>query len=276
MASPCEILVRCNRQGEAEELASLAFMETKRIEVKFSRYRDDNLVYAINHSDGQAITLDAETSQLLQYASQCYDLSDGLFDITSGILRRAWKFDGQEISPDTNLISSLRGLVGWGKVEFDGIHVKLLPGMEIDLGGLGKEYAVDQVAQLLYENSHFPLMANFGGDIRALDLSGKHEPWHIGIENPYLEGGSAGAIQLRQGAVTTSGDSRRFCFVEGQRLGHILDPRTGWPVGGAPRSVTVMADFCMEAGLLSTMAMLKGKDAEAFLTEQGVKYYCIR
>ncbi len=276
MASPCEILVPCTSASEAHELALLAHAETSRIEQKFSRYLPDNVVFAINHSNGEPVNIDDETFHLLSYAGECHALSEGLFDITSGILRRAWNFNGQEVQPDKKLIASLLRLVGWDKTRLDGASFSLLPGMEIDLGGLGKEYAVDRVAQILYKASNRPLMVNFGGDIRAISPASVYRPWKVGIEDPEQTSRSLGAIDLANGAIATSGLSYRHCYVNGKRLGHILNPQTGWPVEDAPRSVTVLAGFCTEAGLLSTMAMLQGKGAETFLAAQQVKYHCIR
>lgn len=276
MASPCEILIHGNSASEAHEMALLAHAETARIEQKFSRYLPDNVVFTINHSNGEPVNIDDETFHLLSYAGECYKLSDGLFDITSGILRRAWNFNGQEVHPDKKLISSLLKLVGWDKTRLDGATFSLLPGMEIDLGGLGKEYAVDRVAQILYKASGHPLMVNFGGDIRAVSPASIYRPWKVGIEDPERTNQSLGSVDLANGAIATSGVSYRHCFVNGKRLGHILNPKTGWPVENAPRSVTVLAGFCTEAGLLSTLAMLQGRDAETFLEAQQVKYHCIR
>jgi thiamine biosynthesis lipoprotein len=276
MASPCEILIECESESEARELASLAFIETARIESKFSRYREDNIIYAINQSKGKPVIVDDETARLLNYAAECNTLSDGMFDITSGVLRKAWQFNGQEAAPDKAKIKSLLGRVGWGKVRFDGSQITMKSGMEIDLGGLGKEYAVDKVADLLHTNSQKQLMVNFGGDLRAV---GYHEgglPWLIGIEKPDEDDHSVGEVKLTDGAVATSGDAKRFCTYQGKRLGHILNPHTGWPVLDMPRSVTVLADFCMVAGFLATMAMLAGADAEEFLKEQNVVFHCIR
>ena len=120
------------------------------------------------------------------------------------------------------------------------------------------------------------VMVNLGGDIRAIEGSAPRGPWTIGIEDPWREGGAVGQVELVAGGVATSGDARRFCYVDGVRLGHILDPHTGWPVAGAPRSVTVVAATCTEAGFLATAAMLRGKGAEAFLGDQRVKYHCVR
>lgn len=276
MAGPCEVLVRCKKASEAEELASLAFVETKRIEHKFSRYRDDNVVHAINHSDGARVPVDEETSRLLAYAGQCYELSEGRFDVTSGVLRRAWTFDGRAVTPDEKRIASLLELVGWPRVQFDGATIHLKPGMEIDLGGIGKEYAADRVAALVASASGAAVLVNFGGDIRAIPAGKDHRRWTVGIEAPGADASAVGQIEIARGGVATSGDSRRFCLVGGKRLGHILDPRTGWPVADAPHSVTVVADTCTAAGFLATVAMLHGAGAETFLDAQDVTHHCIR
>jgi thiamine biosynthesis lipoprotein len=276
MASPCEILVDCDGASEADYLASLAYVETLRIEHKFSRYRDDNLIHAINHCNGAAVPVDDETARLLHYAGQCYELSEGRFDITSGILRHAWVFDGREVAPDRVRVESLLARVGWDKVEFDGGSIRLGAGMEIDLGGIGKEYAADRVAAMVAGPDGGAVLVNLGGDIRATVGKKGARSWTIGIEEPGRDGEAVGQIEISEGGVATSGDARRFCLVGGERRGHILDPRTGWPVAGAPRSATVVADTCTSAGFLATMAMLHGPDAESFLDAQEVIYHCIR
>ena len=276
MASPCRILVPCSNASEARKLASLAYQETARIECKFSRYRSDNVVHAINHGNGASITIDEETSRLLHYAAQCHRLSDGRFDVTSGVLRRAWNFDGRDVTPDDAKIALLREYVGWERVVLGAATIRLEPGMEIDLGGIGKEYAVDRVAARVAAEANAAVLANFGGDIRVVAHPRDARTWSIGIESPREDDGAVGQIELAEGGVATSGDARRFCTVAGKRLGHILDPRTGWPVEDAPRSVTVVADTCTAAGFLATMAMLHGSEAEDFLDAQRVRYHCIR
>ncbi len=276
MASPCEVLIDISTESEARFLASLALAETRRIEQKFSRYRDDNIIHAINNSNGQPVQLDEETARMLAYADSCFKLSAGMFDITSGVLRKAWRFDGQPANPDKELIRNLMTVVGWSKVSLTDNSIALQPGMQIDLGGIGKEYAVDRVAQLVSDKAVCSVMVNFGGDIRAITAETKPDAWTIGIEKPENETKVAGVIELRNGAIATSGDSRRFCLYKGKRLGHILDPRTGWPVKNGPRSVTVIAGQCTEAGLLATLAMLHGTKAEEFLQAQEVTFHCIR
>ncbi len=276
MAGPCEILLRCKNRSEVERLASLSFIETQRIERKFSRYRDDNIVYKINNSCGKPVAVDEEFAAIINYVDQCYNLSGGLFDITSGILRKAWKFAGEEITPDDKSISTLRKQVGWWQTQWDGSSLALRPGMEIDLGGVCKEYAVDKVAEALFQDSGAPLMVNFGGDIRAVTSEKHPTPWIVGIEDPEIENRAIGQIELSNGAVATSGDAKRFAYIDGVRMGHILDPRTGWPIKDAPRSVTVIGASCVEAGFIATLAMLQGAEAEIFLKEQDISYHCIR
>lgn len=276
MASPCEILVRDIDKSEAEHLASLAYSETYRIERKFSRYRNDNIIHTINLGNGTAVEADEELARLLDYVDECFRLSDGLFDITSGVLRKAWKFDGATYNPDSKTIASLLERVGWERADWDGRTLRLRPGMEIDLGGVGKEYAVDIVAEMLFKTSGRPLMVNFGGDIRAITSETNSSPWLVGIEDPNRENSALGQINLTNGSVATSGNARRYCYVNGVKLGHILNPKTGWPVAGTPQSVTVVGNYCMEAGLLTTLAMLHGTEAEIFLKEQDVVNHCIR
>jgi thiamine biosynthesis lipoprotein len=154
--------------------------------------------------------------------------------------------------------------------------------MEIDLGGIGKEYAADRVAGLVAEAAGASVLVNLGGDIRAIAVPEDRRLWTIGIQKPATpegpDGGAAavGQIDIADGGVATSGDTHRFCIVDGKRLGHILDPRTGWPVADAPRSVSVVADTCTAAGFLATLAILHGPGAETFLGAQGVTYHCIR
>lgn len=276
MAGPCEVLVKCKSTSEANDLASLAFSETRRIEHKFSRYRDDNIVHKINSANGASVDVDEETARLLNYADQCHRLSNGLFDVTSGVLRRAWKFDGSSFTPDESLIRRLQEQIGWNKVNWDGKSLQMQPDMEIDFGGIGKEYAVDVVADMLFQSTGRSLMVNFGGDIRAMTSDEDPDPWIVGVEDPDQNDTAIGEIDLTNGAVATSGDVRRFCYVDGVKMGHILNPTTGWPVAEAPRTVTVLSSYCVEAGFLATLAMLQGAEAEEFLRAQGVQYHAVR
>ena len=277
MGSPCELLVDSDDRALTEQLANLAYTEAKRIEQKFSRYRDDNIVHRMHHNHGAAIEVDDETAKLLDYADLCYRLSDGLFDITSGVLRKVWKFDGSDHVPDAQDIAALLPRVGWNKVMWNNPQLSLPAGMEIDFGGMGKEYAVDKAAQLLTAASEVSMVINFGGDLLVTGRRADGNPWRIGIDDPDATGEHALAqLQLARGGVATSGDARRFLLKDNTRYGHILNPKTGWPVRDAPRSVTVAAPTCVEAGMLTTFAMLQGSNAENFLAEQEVQHWIVR
>lgn len=275
MASPCEVLFDLAENTQAQWLGQLACDEAGRIESKFSRYLPGNIIHQINNSDGAAVEVDPETAGLLDFANHLHQLSNGRFDITSGVLRRLWHFDGGDRIPSRKQAKALLPLVGWNRIGWENPMITLPKGMEIDLGGLGKEYAVDQVAAMLADRTSSAFLVNFGGDLRALGERRDHGFWDIGVERPGFENQASLQLQLKKGALATSGDASRYLLSKGVRYPHILNPRTAWPVMKAPRSVTVLADTCTEAGLLSTLAMLQGKDAENFLCQQGGKYWVI-
>jgi FAD:protein FMN transferase len=259
----------------AERLVALAAAEAARIEAKLSRYRSGNVIDAINSAEGRTITVDDETARLLDYARQLFELSDGKFDVTSGVLRRVWRFDGTDRVPSRKTVAALLPIVGWDKVRWHPPHITLAAGMEIDLGGIGKEYAVDRAAALVRPLSTHVLV-NFGGDLLALGPQADGQPWRVGIESVRDSATAARHIELAVGALATSGDARRYLLKDGRRYGHILDPTTGWPVVDAPRSITVAANTCTQAGMLATLALLQGCDAEAFLADQRVQYWALR
>jgi thiamine biosynthesis lipoprotein len=275
MASPCEVLVPSMSRHAALAIGAVAAQEAWRIEKKFSRYRDDSVTAWIHRNRGIAIAVDEETAALMDFAGQCFDLSEGLFDITSGVLRRVWRFDGSERIPDTAAVDALLPLIGFAKLQWNPPRLLLPEGMELDFGGIGKEYAVDRAYELLAARNTIPFLVNLGGDLRA-NRPPAHGPWQVGIERPDSEREPGLLLDLEHGALATSGDSRRYLLRAGVRYGHILHPGTGWPVPGAPRSVTVAASSCTEAGLLATMALLHGARAQAFLDEQGVRYWVLQ
>jgi len=275
MGSPCQLLSEATTIEEAENLTGIAATEAWRIEDKFSRYLDDNIVDRINKAKGQSIEVDAETAQLLDFADTLNGLSEGAFDITSGTLRQAWTFDGSDKLPLQEDIRELLNSVGWAKVDWSAPNLTLLPGMEIDLGGIGKEYAVDRTVLELRKQGGTPCLVNFGGDLAVTGPPGSRKAWTVGIESEVF-GGAEKLIELRQGALATSGDARRFLQKDGIRYSHVLDPRTGWPVSDAASSITVAADSCTQAGMLATLAMLKGPSAERFLEGQAEQYWCRR
>jgi FAD:protein FMN transferase len=274
MASPCEVLLPLMGEQEALTIGAVAAQEAWRIEKKYSRYRDDSVTAWIHANRGAALEVDPETASLIDFSSQCFELSEGLFDITSGVLRRAWTFDGSDRIPQEAAIEQLLPLVGFEKVEWRAPRLLLPAGMELDFGGIGKEYAVDRAYELLAARGASPFLVNFGGDLRA-NRPPPHGPWQVGIEQPDTDREARMLLDLESGALATSGDSRRYLQRDGVRYGHILNPLTGWPDPEAPRSITVAASSCTEAGLLSTVAMLHGAGARAYLEDQCARYWLL-
>jgi thiamine biosynthesis lipoprotein len=276
MATPCELRIETDDAALAQQVAVAVEAEARRIEKKFSRYRDDSVVGRINAAGGRKVAVDSETGHLLDFAARCFELSGGLFDITSGVLRRAWRFDGSDKVPEPAQIEPLRELVGWKKTSWQPPDFTLPAGMEIDLGGLAKEYAVDRALAAARAITSLPILVNFGGDLAVSGPRGDGQRWNVAIASVESDDAMAGMLELANGALATSGDARRFLMKDGVRYGHILDPRTGWPVKNTPRSVTVAASSCVEAGMIATLAMLQGKHAEAFLELEGARAWCIR
>ncbi|HEX8615803.1 MAG TPA: FAD:protein FMN transferase [Telluria sp.] len=275
MASRCELRLALPPGVAGAALAQVAIDEVRRIERTFSRYRADSIVARINAAAGQhAVACDDETNALLDYAGVLHASSGGLFDITSGVLRRAWDFR-RPVLPAQAALDALLPLVGWRHVQrADGAIRLAQVGMEIDFGGFGKEYAADRAAALLSSAGVRHGYVNLGGDLRIIGPQPDGTAWSIGVQDPRAAEGLAAAIPIASGALATSGDYERFIDVGGRRYCHVLDPRSGMPVSHW-RSVSVLGPLAIAAGSCSTIAMLMQEDGLAFLDQSGMAYLAI-
>jgi thiamine biosynthesis lipoprotein len=284
MASPCEVIIQSTDKQLAAKVGDIIATEVWRIEDKYSRYNQRSVCSAINNNAGHSVAIDEETYLLLNFAEQCYQLSDGLFDISSGVLRKVWSFQGEDGDidnfPTAEQVNQKLAHVGWRKVHFDQNQISLVKGMEIDLGGIGKEYAVDRAIILAKQLTNSPILVNLGGDLAVTCSRLNNEPWQVAIEHPDADNNHTSLtdmiVSLKSGALATSGDARRFLINEGKRYSHILNAKTGWPINEAPRSITVVAPQCIQAGILATLALLQGNQAEQFLEEQEIKFWSRR
>jgi FAD:protein FMN transferase len=276
MAADNEVQIHSEEAGLAQEAAQRAIAEVLRVEAKYSRFRPDSLLSGINAAaGGDPVAVDAETESLLDYADACWRESGGLFDPTSGVLRRAWDFNAGRV-PAASELESLLARIGWEHVERDAGRVRLAnPGMELDFGGFGKEYAADRAAAELRACGVSSALVNLAGDLVILGPQPGEGAWRIGIRNPRVPGAIAATLEVSSGAIATSGDYERYVEVDGVRHCHILDPRTGLAAQGF-RSVTVHAPACLVAGSATTVAMLKGeRDGLAWLAALGLPAYAI-
>ncbi len=276
MASLCEILVDTQDEALAKKMGIIAANEAWRIEDKYSRYNKSSLCSKMNEKAGEIVAIDNETYQLFAFANQCYEMSEGAFDITSGILRKAWHFDGSDNIPSKEIVEDLLEFIGWHQVDYSPETFYMKQGMEIDFGGFGKEYAVDRAILLLSKIANVPFLVNYGGDLAAYGKKKADKAWQIGIEHPAFTSKKSTIVTVRDGAIATSGDANRFLLKDGQRYSHVLDVKTGWPIKDSPASITVAAPKCIQAGFLATLALLQGKNAEALLQQQEIMHWAIR
>lgn len=273
MGSPCDIQLFAATHKQARQAADIAIADVARLECRYSRYRTDSFLSEINRIAlaGGSISVDEESVGLLNYATACYQQSDGLFDITSGILRKAWRFSSGQL-PEADEIATLLDKVGWHKVDWNPPVLTFpVAGMEIDFGGVVKEYAVDRVASLCWLAGIQHGVVNLGGDIKIIGPRADGQPWNVGIRHPRKKQTVLETLTLYKGGLASSGDYERCIEIDGTRYGHVLNPKTGWPVRHLA-AVSVVGDFCVVAGSASTIAMLKEEDGPAWLENLGLPY----
>jgi len=259
-----------SNKDDVQRVAQAAEEEVRRIETKYSRFRPDSILSKINSSDGQKTTIDAETHYLLNYASVAFELSDGLFDITAGVLSKLWDFrNGIIPSPET--IRTNLAYVGFQHIRFNSNSIILPAGMSLDFGGIGKEYAVDCAAAICKSAGITHGIIDLGGDLHVIGPQPDNRPWKVGVRNPRAPENAIAELAITQGGLSTSGDYERYFEHSGKRYCHLLLPKTGMPVSYWA-SVSVAAPSCLLAGTLSTIAMLKQSDARMWLDEQEIQY----
>jgi thiamine biosynthesis lipoprotein len=275
MGSICEIVVASLGKKEAKAIAALGIREVQRIERKYSRYLSGSIISRINGAaTDDWVACDEETCALLDYADMLYQSSGGLFDITSGVLRKAWDFSKMEV-PDPQTLLPILKLIGWSRVERKDSSIRLpITGMQLDFGGIGKEYAADCAAAILQEKGIRHGYVNLAGDIRVIGPKAGGEPWSIGIRDPRNSEMMAASIPIYSGGLATSGDYERFFESDGKRYCHIINPVTGFPVTFW-RSVTVLAPLATTAGSCTTIAMLKESEGLKYLRQSGMRYLAI-
>ncbi len=273
MGTPCAIQLFAKTSTKAKYIAEQAIADVRRLERRYSRYRSDSFLSKINRvaARGGRLSVDPETAGLLNYAAICHQQSEGLFDITSGILRNIWRFD-RDILPDDEAVQTVLAKIGWHKLRWNPPVLEFsVPGMAIDFGGIVKEYAVDRAAALCWAAGIRHGVINLGGDIKIIGPRADGSAWRIGIRHPRHQDAVLETLELHEGALASSGDYERCLIVDGVRYGHVLNPKTGWPVSYLA-SVSVVGELCVVAGSASTIAMLKEEEGASWLENLGLPY----
>ena len=261
LGSPCRVRFQAPANA-ATTLAKTIIQWMAEFEARYSRFIPTSLVSRITNAAGKDwVETDPETDQLLALCHEAHFITRGVFDPTALPLIKFWdwKADPPVVPDDASIAVALK-LVGWRKVKRAPGKI-FLPeaGMALDLGGIGKEYAVDQVTQLAMEGGATSVLVDFGRDVRMAGPAPDGKPaWHIGLDDPRQPGRCWTGLAVNNQAVATSGDYLRSFVHQGQRYGHILDVRTGRPVASGCRAVSVIAPSCTLAGMLSTTAFVLG------------------
>lgn len=261
MGTQCRVYWICS-PSTARILASGVLDWLARFEAKYSRYWPESLISRINAAaGGDWIPIDVETDRILSLCHELHFLTRGNFDPTALPLLLLWDWKkARSALPLPQEIEAARRLVGWSRVQRQPGRIRLPEaGMGLDLGGMGKEFAVDQVAQWVVENGGTSVLVDFGADVRvAGPPPAGRTAWHIGLENPKRPGTAWTGLGLTSGAVATSGDYHRGFDHNGSRYGHIVDLKKGVPASHGIRAVSVVAPSCTQAGMLSTTAFALG------------------
>jgi thiamine biosynthesis lipoprotein len=277
MGTRCSLSLFAATQEVARTMAEPVIADVTRLEAKYSRYKKDSFLSAINRvaEQGGSIEVDSETAALLDYAHACYEESDGLFDITSGLLRRAWNFqpEGQTQLPDAGALAQLLTRVGWENIQWKQPRLSFpRQGMELDFGGVVKEYAVDRACGLLQTSGAHHALVNLGGDVGVSGAKPDGSAWHVAISDPEQPDSPLLTVELSSGALASSGSYARALEINGQTYSHLLNPKTGYPFTGL-QAASVVADQCTVAGSLATIALLKQEHGRNFLEQTGLWFF---
>jgi thiamine biosynthesis lipoprotein len=248
-----------------------------RVEHLMSTYRPDSEVSRFNSANaGQVVAISEETLSVLELAQTTHDRTQGAFDITVRPLVRAYGFGAgaHPAPPDEQELSRLLTIVGMQHLNWNNQEhtlVKLREGVEIDLSGIAKGYAVDLSAKALEELKVRSYMVEVGGEVRVLGSKPEQKPWRIAIEEPRATGRSIwGVLEFAPlgSALATSGDYRIFREVGGRVLSHTIDPKSGRPTPRRTASVSVVRPSAAEADALATGLSVLDPEASILLADQ--------
>lgn len=238
-----------------------ALDEADRIETALTVFRDTSELVRVNRTAGDGpAAVDAELLGLLTLCRELHDRTGRAFDVTSTPLSRCWGFLTREGRlPPPEAIDAARDLVGMHHVELDGVRQTVRfsrPGMELNLGSIGKGYALARMAALLQQRGVADALLSAGGS-SVLALGGPSRGWMIDLRSRRVARPRLARLYLSNGAIGTSGAGEQYVDVGGTRYGHVLDPRTGWPASGL-LSVSVVTGDAAVADALSTAFLVGG------------------
>jgi FAD:protein FMN transferase len=265
MGTLVEIALKQSDAEKSRHAVDLAFDEIKRIENLFSSYLPDSDISRLNRSAGEGWeTLSSETIEVLKRAQYWSEWSQGAFDITVGPAVALWKFDeAQPTLPSSEQIDLAVGLIDYRDIQIKESQARLArKGMSVQLGAIGKGYAVDRAIKILQEEGISDAFVNAGGDLKSIGMRSPEVAWKIGLQHPRYPDKMIGAFSLSKRAIATSGDYQKYFIQGGHRYHHILNPKTGRPAEeSGVISATVLANSVMDADAIATALFIMGPQA---------------
>lgn len=245
----------------AAEALDMALEQVEEAEALWSVTDQNSEIYQANHSGGQPVTVSDETAQLVSFALDMAEQTDGAVDPTIYPVLSAWGFTTQSKQvPEEGQIASLLQNVDYGRISLEGDRLTVPDGMQLDMGAVGKGYAGDLVIEVLKEYGVESALINLGGNVQAIGSRPDGNDWRLGIRAPWEEG-NLGVLRNSDAAVVTSGGYENyFEDEEGNIYWHILDPSTGYPADGGLQAVTIIGEEGKLCDALSTALFVMGED----------------
>jgi FAD:protein FMN transferase len=271
MACNFEVFFNAGQHPEAVEHAIAALDAIESLEAQMTVYRPTSEISVINRTAAaRPVEVEPNLYALLRHAERIHARTGGAFDITAAPLSRIWGFlVRQGRLPTAEEIDGARAAVGTQWLSFDDQRNALAfqrPGMELNLGGIGKGYALDRGAELLQGAGVENFLLHGGhSSILARGCRSKQDGWTIGLRDPLRPERRLGEVRLRNRALGTSGAANQYFYHQGKRYGHVIDPRTGRPAEHV-LSATVLAPSATDADALATALYVMGLEGAKALT----------
>lgn len=249
--------------------------ELQKVDLSMSTYKPESELNQLNEAPlGEWFTVSDELFEVLNLSQAVAATSQGAFDVTLGGLVNLWSFGPEarpETIPEAELLNERLSVIGYQYLELDKEQTaaRRLRNSYIDLSGVAKGYAVDKVAEWLEQQGVENYLVNIGGEIIVGGERSEGKPWRIGVEVPDAKLQTIHhVVPLTNESVATSGDYRNYYEVDGRRMSHTLDPKTGWPVNHQLTSVTVIHPSNAVADAWATAFMVLGTEASLNLANQ--------
>lgn len=277
MGCPCEFKLYIPKSGDRKKIVEHLISTVRYYEKKYTRFTHSSLTSHINNAAGagKKIRVDAETIHLLQYADTLFYQSNGLFDITSGVLRTVWNFKHTVIPSQIDL-NNIQHIIGWQKVEWNPPYIYLPKiGMQIDFGGFVKEYVADIIAKQAKKLNIQHGLVSLGGDIKVIGTHPDGSPWKVGIQHPQIINKAIATVDLYTGGIASSGDYERFMIINETRYSHLLNPKTGQSIQPYYAGISVIAQDCLVAGSFTTLGLLMSEEDKQWITHSGLPFLAI-